>query len=60
MAEEHQLYCIDGKNYLGIMKFPYLVIIKEVYDFEALLNNVDLMNMYLELAGLKKIRLIVE
>ena len=59
-ANKHSLYEIDGVNYLGLKKYPYLVIIKEIYNIESLFENIDMVNAYLEEAGLAKIRLIFE
>ncbi|MBR3841565.1 MAG: hypothetical protein IKM20_10550 [Erysipelotrichales bacterium] len=59
-ANKHSLYEIDGVNYLGLKKYPYLVIIKEIYNIESLFENIDMVNAYLEEAGLMKIRLIFE
>lgn len=59
-ANKHSLYEINGVNYLGVKNYPYLIIIKEIYNIESLFKNIDRVNEYLEMAGLNKIRLIFE
>ena len=56
----HSLYELNDISYLGIKRYPYLVIIKEIHNIESLFVNVERINFYLENAGLQKIRLIFE